>query len=92
MMSRAVASAIAMKREARHLLEKAVSSLLLAIEIFNRPQDRGRVDGVLIFLDHAFEMLLKASIIHRGGEIRDEGAKQTIGFDHCVRKASAMGA
>lgn len=56
-----------MKRESRLLFTKAVDSLVLSIEHYNRPWDRGRVDAVLILLDHAFEMLLKAAIPHRGG-------------------------
>jgi hypothetical protein len=75
-----------MKREARLLLEKACDSLLLSVELFNRPHDRGRVSATLIQLDHAFEMLLKAAIIHRGGRIREKRAKETIGFDACVRR------
>jgi hypothetical protein len=46
---------------------------------------------VLISVDHSFEMLLKASIIHRGGRIREPRKKQTIGFDACVRKALSEG-
>ena len=80
-----------MKREARLLLDKSVDSLLVCIEHFNRPDDRGRVTTVLIHLDHAFEMLLKASIIHRGGRIRDRGAPLTIGFDACVRRGLSDG-
>jgi hypothetical protein len=38
------------------------------------------------FLDHAFEMLFKAIILHRGGRIREARAAQTIGFDASVRK------
>src|SRR3989442_545353 len=76
-----------MKREARLLLSKAVDSLILSIEHFNRPWDRGRVDAVLILLDHSFEMLLKAAILHRGGAIRRPREKQTIGFDESLRKA-----
>ena len=57
-----------------------MDSLLLAIEHFNRPFDRGRVHSVLI----SFEMLLKAAILHKGGKIRNRRAKQTIGFDACV--------
>ena len=53
------------------MLKKATDSLILAIEHFNRPIDRGRVSAVLILLDHAFEMLLKAAILHRGGRIRE---------------------
>jgi hypothetical protein len=76
-----------MKREARLLLNKAYDSLVLSIELFNRPYDKGRISSTLIFLDHAFEMLLKSSIIHRGGQIRERRAKETIGFDACVRRS-----
>jgi hypothetical protein len=80
-----------MKREARLLLEKACDSLILSIEIFNRPYDRGRTSTALILLDHAFEMLMKAAIIHRGGKIRERRAKETIGFDQCVRRSLTDG-
>ena len=80
-----------MKREAKLLLKKACDSLVLSIELFNRPNDRGRVTSTLIQLDHGFEMLLKASILHRGGGIREKGAKQTIGFDACVRRSLSDG-
>ncbi len=76
-----------MKKEARHLYEKAIDSLTLSIELFNRPNDCGRTHGVLIFLDHSFEMLLKAALLHKGGKIREKRAKETIGFSACVRKA-----
>ena len=76
-----------MRKEARQLRRKAVNSLVLSIEHFNRPWDRGRTEAVLILLDHGFEMLLKAAIRHRHGKIRKPGEKQTIGFDACVRKA-----
>jgi hypothetical protein len=74
-----------MKKEAKLLLEKSVNSLVLCIEHFNRPWDNGLVDTVLILLDHSFEMLMKASILHKGGRIWERGEKQTIGFDKCVR-------
>ncbi|MFI9455197.1 DUF3644 domain-containing protein [Amycolatopsis sp. NPDC052450] len=76
-----------MKREARLLKGKSLASLMLSVEHFNRPWDIGRTDAVLMLLDHAFEMLLKAAILHRGGRIRDPGEKNTIGFDQCVRRS-----
>jgi hypothetical protein len=82
---------VAMKRESRLRYAKAVDSLVLSIEHCNRPGERGRVDAVLILLDHAFEMLLKAAILHRGGAIRKPREKQTIGFDECLRKALSDG-
>jgi len=48
------------KREAAELRKRAINSLVLAIELFNRPHDLGRSEAVLILLHHAFEMLLKA--------------------------------
>jgi hypothetical protein len=79
------------KREAKLLLEKACDGLVLSIELFNRPHDRGRVSSTLIQLDHGFEMLMKAAILHRGGRIRDKRAKETIGFDACVRRPLSDG-
>ena len=73
-----------MKKEVRLLLDKAVDSFVLSIEHFNRPSNQGRTSTVLILLDHAFEMLLKASILHKGGQIRKPRERQTIGFE-CVR-------
>lgn len=80
-----------MRKESRLLLERAVNSLVLSVEHFNRPWNQGRVEAVLILLDHSFEMLLKAGILHRGGKIRKPREKQTIGFDECVRKALSDG-
>jgi len=75
-----------MKREALVLLSKATDSALLAIEHFNCPWDRGRPEAVLVLLDRGFELLLKAAIVHKGGRIREPRARETIGFDACVRK------
>lgn len=80
-----------MRREARLLLDKASDSLTLSVEFFNRPHDIGRATACLIFLDHAFEMLLKAGIVARGGKIREKRANETIGFDKCVRCALTNG-
>ena len=76
-----------MTREVRRLREKAINSLVLAVEYFNRPWDRGRAEAVFLMLSHSLEMLLKAAILHRGGEIRKPQERRTIGFDVCVRRA-----
>lgn len=76
-----------MRKEVKHLYSKAIDSLTIAIELFNRPNNTGRVHGVLILLDHSFEMLLKASILKKNGRIFDKGSKESIGFGTCLRKA-----
>lgn len=75
-----------MKREARLLLEKAVDSLVLGVEHFNRPWDCGRQEATLILLDRALELLMKASLVHSGYKIRDSADENTCGFERCVNK------
>lgn len=76
-----------MKKEAKTLLAKSVDSLVLAVDHFNRAWDRGRTETVLILMDRAFELLLKATIVHKGGEIRESrDSNKTIGFDTCLRR------
>jgi hypothetical protein len=75
-----------MRREVRALHRKAVDSLVLGVDHFNRTWDRGRTEAVLIFLDRAFELVLKGIIVHRGGKIRGDREDLTIGFDSCLRK------
>ena len=76
-----------MKREAKILLKKAADSLIVSIDSFNCPWDTGRIENFLIMLDHSFEMLLKAAIVHRDGRIKERKGIHTIGFDACIRKA-----
>ncbi len=75
-----------MKQIPKALFEKSLDSLVLSIEHFNRPWDRGRHEAVLILLDRAFELLLKSIILHKGGKIRERYERETIGFEKCVRK------
>jgi hypothetical protein len=73
-------------------MREACDALVLGVEHFNRPSDRGRSQAVLILLDHGFEMLLKAAIVHRGGKIREKREPMTLGFDACLRKSYSDGA
>ena len=73
-----------MKREAKLLLDHALDGIVLAIEHFNRPYERGRTESVSVQLNRSFEMLMKAAIILRGGCIWKKKEGKTFGFDHCV--------
>lgn len=67
------------------LKSSSVESMKLAIELFNRPHSTARRTGVLLLLGHAFETLLKASIVENGGSIHTEGDNnQTIGFKKAI--------
>lgn len=72
-----------MRRESRQLKQKAIDSLINAVEFFNRPRDEGRVVAVLFFLQHAFEMLLKAAINEIRGTVFPPGGNRSHGFQKC---------
>jgi len=52
--------------------------------MFNRPHDVGRTEAVLMLLQHAFEMFLKAAIYETRGTISDSRASIAFGFDKCL--------
>jgi hypothetical protein len=77
-----------LKKNVAPLLDKSIESLTLAIELFNRPTEVARTHGVLILMQHAFEMLLKACILQLTGSIHDREQRYTYGFDRCLAVAT----
>ena len=73
-----------LRRDTKRFKSCAVNSLLLAIEMFNRPHDVGRIEAVLMLLQHAFEMFLKAAIYEKRGIISDSRVSIAFGFDKCL--------
>ena len=77
-----------LKKNVAPLLNKGIESLTLAIELFNRPTEIARTHGVLILMQHAFEMLLKGCILQQTGSIHDREQRYTYGFDRCLAVAA----
>lgn len=75
------------KRDVVELKKRAINSLVLAIELFNRPHDDGRAESVFMLLHHAFEMLLKAIIKDKTGSVHGKGEKYSYRFDKCLKVA-----
>ena len=73
-----------MKKDVVELRKRAIQSLILAIELFNRPHEEGRPEAVLILLHHAFELFLKAIIKDKTGKVHSKGEKYSYGFDKCM--------
>ena len=73
-----------LKKNVAPLIDRGIDSLTLSIELFNRPAETGRHHSVLILLQHAFEMLLKAVILQRTRSIHAKGEKYTYGFEKCL--------
>lgn len=69
------------------LRHRALESIQLAIELFNRPHECARQEAVLILLHHSFEMMLKSLIVDRTGRVFDEERGYSYAFDTCLRIA-----
>ena len=80
-----------MKRKAKLFLKKAINSFILSVDHFNKTSDDGRIEAVLILLQHSFEMLLKASLVERGARIQQSGDEHTLSFEKCINKAHTEG-
>jgi hypothetical protein len=73
-----------MRRISNQLQRKAISSLKRAISAFNSPEDEGRQTAVLLHLQHAAEMMLKAGLTNRRVAVFDKRSGRSIGFDRCL--------
>ncbi len=79
-----------LKQDARALKRKSLSSMRAAMTAFNSPHDDGRVPEVLLRLQHAFEMLLKASLVQGGVSVFDKTTGRSIGFEGAVRQCQQL--
>ena len=73
------------KRSAKMYLERAINSVRLAIEHFNRPYEEGRQEAVLHFALHAQEMLMKAVLVQRGKQIQKRRESKNITFGKAMQ-------
>lgn len=77
-----------LRNEARHLKRKSISSMRSAMGAFNSPHDDGRTTAVLLHLQHAFEMQLKAALVQqRTPGLFDRETGRSIGFARCLHEA-----
>jgi hypothetical protein len=73
--------------DVEQLRRRALDSIQLAVELFNRPHECARTEGVLMLLHHSFEMILKSIIVERQGTAFDEQRGYSYAFDTCLRLA-----
>jgi hypothetical protein len=76
-----------LRREARSLKVKALCSLRRAVTAFNSCDDDGRTTCVMLHMQHATEMLLKAILVQKGVMVFDPTKQTSIGFEKCVNLA-----
>lgn len=59
----------------------------MAMNAFNSPYDDGRPTVVLLHLQHAFEMLLKAALFQQGVKVFDKRSGRSIGFEAAINQS-----
>lgn len=80
-----------LKREARTLKSKAIASLKRGLGVFNNHDDEGRPETVLLLLQHASEMLIKALLVQKGQNVFDKEKGTSIGIERALNIAQSKG-
>ena len=71
------------------LIEKSKECFAMAIEIYNKPTIKYRVEGFSLFICNAWELMLKAYLIKRDGEdsiYYKDNPERTITLENCIKK------
>ena len=70
------------------LLEKSKEAFLMAIEVYNKPSIRYRVEGFSFFICNAWELMLKAHIVKTRGNSAiyyKDNPDRTITLENCIK-------
>ena len=76
-----------LRQSARILKGKALASIRASVIAFNGLDDDGRVTDVLLRMQHAFEMLMKAALNQRGVTVFDKKTGKSLGLDKAINLA-----
>ncbi|MBE5839275.1 DUF3644 domain-containing protein [Butyrivibrio sp.] len=71
------------------ILEKAQEAFVMAIEIYNKPTLKYRLEGFSFFICNAWELMLKAYISEKDGEdaiYYHDKPNRTISLENCIQK------
>lgn len=71
------------------LIEKSKEAFSMAIEIYNKPTIKYRVEGFSFFICNAWELMLKAHMINKFGEdsiYYKDNKDRTITLENCLQK------
>lgn len=71
------------------LIDKAKEAFMMAIEIYNKPSIRYRIEGFSFFICNAWELMLKAHMIKTMGNdsiYYKDNPSRTITLENCIKK------
>lgn len=71
------------------LVEKSKEAFCMAIELYNKPTIKYRVEGFALFICNAWELMLKAHMIQNMGETSiyyKDNPQRTLSLENCIQK------
>lgn len=71
------------------LIEKSKEAFAMAIEVYNKPTLKYRVEGFSFFICNAWELMLKAHMIKAFGEnsiYHKDNPSRTLSLENCIQK------
>lgn len=71
------------------LIDKSKEAFMMAIEVYNKPSIKYRVEGFSFFICNAWELMLKAHMINKFGDdsiYYKDNSKRTITLENCIKK------
>lgn len=71
------------------LIEKSKEAFCMAIELYNKPTIKYRVEGFSLFICNAWELMLKAQLLKTKGETSiyyADNKGRTISLENCIQK------
>lgn len=75
------------------LIDKAKEAFILAIEIYNKPTIKYRVESFSFLICNAWELMLKAHLLKRDGDTSiyfKDNPSRTLSLENCVKKYLQM--
>lgn len=78
-----------MKQTTTRLINKSTEAFILGLEIYNKPTIKYRAEGFAFFICNAWELMLKAYLIHRDGLESiyfSDKPDRTISLERCIKK------
>lgn len=71
------------------LIDKSKEAFMMAIEVYNKPSIKYRVEGFSFFICNAWELMLKAHMINKMGNdsiYYKDNPDRTITLENCIKK------
>ena len=71
------------------LIEKSTEAFCMAIELYNKPTIKYRVEGFSLFICNAWELMLKAHMINTFGETsiyHKDNPQRTLSLENCIQR------